>query len=439
MPRGNGELASLRDPSATLQGSQADRRWDRSTLRRRSRGFQSLRVTTAATPTKSYAPNSPSPVPPVAAPRPKSISMGDAAAMALTVANPPRDGKGGLSKWYRFFVKKKSQHPNVATAAAAPSASALHGESGDSPCSHVECAAATAAAVAAAASSIEQLAEEANEAAKHDDDAAKRSRRPGGETPPKDVSGSSTPGDDASGATVAIDSAVSSRDDVDALPAAAVPHSSKKAGSTATTTTNERGTLRAQGHRDSQQLASTTPLPQSTAPPPSPEATPGSSTHREHRRSGEARAQEEHHHRAPPAGSVAGFPRASRALESGETVCGVVEADGGAISAANGGGDGCGGGGAFSRSVDSIILGGDLRRQGASESNFNDQQKQETGLLLAVGMRVLCLDVFESRIGGGEIRRWRPAEVSERVLFICVVPATCEVWYGTAVLCQEKN
>lgn len=31
---------------------------------------------------------------------------------------------------------------------------------------------------------------------------------------------------------------------------------------------------------------------------------------------------------------------------------------------------------------------------------------------LTRGMRVLCLDIFTSRIGGGEIRRWRPGEVS---------------------------
>lgn len=31
---------------------------------------------------------------------------------------------------------------------------------------------------------------------------------------------------------------------------------------------------------------------------------------------------------------------------------------------------------------------------------------------LTRGMRVLCLDVFTSKIGGGEIRRWRPGEVS---------------------------
>ncbi|CAM9445021.1 unnamed protein product, partial [Laminaria digitata] len=40
--------------------------------------------------------------------------------------------------------------------------------------------------------------------------------------------------------------------------------------------------------------------------------------------------------------------------------------------------------------------------------------QEKLGLLK--GMRVLCLDVFVSRIGGGEIRRWRPAEIKKVIV-----------------------
>lgn len=46
----------------------------------------------------------------------------------------------------------------------------------------------------------------------------------------------------------------------------------------------------------------------------------------------------------------------------------------------------------------------DVPRKVSSESGVGN------GSIVA-GMRVLCLDIFHSRIGGGEIRRWRPAEV----------------------------
>lgn len=67
-------------------------------------------------------------------------------------------------------------------------------------------------------------------------------------------------------------------------------------------------------------------------------------------------------------------------------------------------GGGSAGGGELGRRQDGGDLGGGIWTGALSQ--------EKLGLL--TGMRVLCLDIFVSRIGGGEIRRWRPAEVSFR-------------------------
>lgn len=54
---------------------------------------------------------------------------------------------------------------------------------------------------------------------------------------------------------------------------------------------------------------------------------------------------------------------------------------------------------------------GDTWRRDSSGGDLWNRVSQDTRPAMSLGMNVLCLDIFNSRIGGGEIRQWVPAEV----------------------------
>ena len=73
--------------------------------------------------------------------------------------------------------------------------------------------------------------------------------------------------------------------------------------------------------------------------------------------------------------------------------------------------------------------GGTGPRDDAVRPSWDLAAAERAGVTLIRGMRVLCLDIFISKIGGGEVRRWRPAEVS----VFWGTPGFFQAWWTVAL------